>query len=112
MPTVVSMDTQWVSGGRVLGKPASTGLCDPGGMSDEQGPLAFVRFRDGCDPPTHPREEMVQVRGGLAPRFSRSLSVSCGGSSVREASVGPDVRPAEMPPLAKETASAITTHRN
>ena len=42
--------------------------------------------------------EMTHLRGWLAPRSSRSLFVSRGGSSDREATVGPDARPAKTPP--------------
>jgi hypothetical protein len=83
MPTVVSMDTQWGSGGRGLGKPASIGLCAPGRMSDERGPLVFARFREGCDPPTRPQGGEVSGSRWFAPRSSRSLFVSRGGSSVK-----------------------------
>jgi hypothetical protein len=109
MPTVVSMDTQWEAVVECSASRHRLGSAIPGGMSDEQAPLAFVRFRDGCDPPTHPQRGEVQVRGGLALRSSRSLFVSCGGSSVREASVRLDVRPAETPLPVKETASGIAT---
>ena len=47
----------------------------------------------------------AQVLGGSVPCSSRSSFVSCGGSSVREAFMGPDVRSAEMPPKADEAGT-------
>lgn len=51
----------------------------------------------------------VQVGGGLALCSSRSLFVSCGGSSVRGAFVGPDVRPVETPSIGEDKDSGIVS---
>lgn len=54
MATVVSMDRQW---GAVVESSAGRyrlGSATTGGVSDEQGLLTVIRFREGCDSRAHP----------------------------------------------------------
>lgn len=106
------MDTQWQAAVENPKSPQRLGSATTSGVDDEQEPLAVAPVHDGCDLPTTRRKERIQVHGGLAPCSPRSLFVSCGGLSIREASLEPDAPPVVAPPQAQDTEIVLAEGHN